>query len=138
MILPMILECRRYDYNNVSLDFIHSSYIIFKNKMAINNLELQWWWCCICFGVWWWLFACFYSPLFIVELRNTLNNFMPQHTCDFTRTETSTNSKTAFIWWQNIHIILQSYLLLVFFVRDQCLLIGLHNKTCANTHIIQP
>lgn len=40
--------------------------------MAINKLELQWWWCWICFGVGGGFLLEFYSPLFIMELRNTL------------------------------------------------------------------
>lgn len=62
--------------------------------MAINKLELQWWWCRICFGV---------GGGFLLDftLHYSLRNcaihsdlfYAIAHVCDFTRTKVLINSK---------------------------------------------
>lgn len=79
------------------VECIHSSYIyIFFpiKKMAINKLELQWWWCRICFGV---------GGGFLLDftLHYSLRNcaihselfYAIAHVCEFTRKKVLIYSK---------------------------------------------
>lgn len=85
------------------VECIHSSYIISDKKMAINKLELQWWWCRICFGV---------GGGFLLDftLHYSLRNcaihsdlfYAIAHVCDFTRKKVLINSKKSVLWWQSI------------------------------------
>lgn len=74
--------------------FIIYIYIISDKKMAINKLELQWWWCRICFGV---------GGGFLLDftLHYSLRNcaihselfYAIAHVCEFTRKKVLIYSK---------------------------------------------
>lgn len=71
--------------------------------MAINKLELQWWWCRICFGV---------GGGFLLDftLHYSLRNcaihselfYAIAHVCEFTRKKVLIYSKKERLWWQRI------------------------------------
>lgn len=79
--------------------------------MAINKLELQWWWCRICFGVGGGFlldFTLHYSLRYCAIHSDLF--YAIAHVCDFTRKKVLINSKKSVLWWQSI--------IQVFFVRD--------------------
>lgn len=96
--------------------FIIYIYIISDKKMAINKLELQWWWCRICFGV---------GGGFLLDftLHYSLRNcaihselfYAIAHVCEFTRKKVLIYSK------KERFMVAENYTSGFFFALGNCL-----------------
>lgn len=106
--------------------------------MAINKLELQWWWCRICFGV---------GGGFLLDftLHYSLRNcaihsdlfYAIAHVCDFTRTKVLINFKKERFMVAEYYT--SVFLLLVIVCAGLVFCISkLHNWECANSHAFPP